>query len=295
MSGRHSETGAGRFARLGRTCRDAGAQDAVVPMRPLRYAAPPMPTHNITPRVVAPLFALALAVVAPAFAQVPSAPFHPQDFDTTCSPCRDFDQFANGGWRARTKLPPGYSSYTAFEEVYDNNEVILRRVLERAAADKKAAPSSDWGRLGTYYSTCMDSMSAEKAGKKPIEGLLAEIDAMKSPRDLAPRLAWLHAHGVPAMFGFFARQDPGNSEQVIAFASQGGLSLPDRDYYLRTDSAAVATRATWVTQTTTLFTLVGENPNAAKAHAEAVLALETSFANASMTNVQRRDPKATYH
>src|SRR5262245_59078140 len=173
MSGRHSETGAGRFARLGRTCRDAGAQDAVVPMRPLRYAAPPMPTHTITPRVVAPLFALAIAVVAPAFAQVPSAPFHPQDFDTTCSPCRDFDQFANGGWRARTKLPPGYSSYTAFEEVQDRNQAILRKILERAAADTKAPPGSDEARLGTYYGTCMDSASAEQAGVQPIAGLLA--------------------------------------------------------------------------------------------------------------------------
>ena len=164
--------------------------------------------------------------MAKAQAQTPRPPFNPADFDTTCAPCRDFDQFANGGWRTRTKLPPGYSSYTSFEEVHDRNEAVLRGVLERAAADKQAKPGTDLAKLGTYYSTCMDSAGAEAAGAKPIAGLLADIDGMKSTKELAARTAWLHAHGIGGVFGFISRQDPGNSDDVIAFASQGGWDSP---------------------------------------------------------------------
>jgi len=223
------------------------------------------------------------------------ASFNPADLDTTCSPCRDFDQFANGGWKKRTKLPPGYSSYTAFDEVYDRNEAVLRKVLERAAADKQAKPGTDWARIGTMYSTCMDSAGAEAAGAKPVEGLIAEVDAMKSTADLATRTAWLHQHGILCMFAFFSRQDPGNSDDVIAFAGQGGLGLPDRDYYQRTDSAAVATRDAYTRSTARLLELIGESAADAKRHTEQVLALETELAKVAMTNVQRRDPKATYH
>jgi predicted metalloendopeptidase len=241
-------------------------------------------------------FALALAALAsPARAQRPDPPFHPQDFDTTCSPCRDFDQFANGGWRKHTKLPPGYSSYTAFEEVYDRNEAVLRGILEKAAADRTAKPGSDRGRLAVYFSTCMDSAGAEAAGAKPIEGLLADVGALASVNDVAREAAWLHAHGIAGLFGFFANQDPKNSDDVIAFASQGGLGLPDRDYYLRTDSASVATRAVYGRVSEQLLELSGESAADAQRHAEAVLVLETELAQASMTNVQRRDPKATYH
>src|SRR5205823_12802828 len=89
---------------------------------------------------------------------------------TTCAPCRDFDQFANGGWKTRTKLPAGYSNYGAFDELYDRNEAVLRKVLEAAAADRSAPPGTDRARLADYYSSCMDSAGAEAAGGKPIAG-----------------------------------------------------------------------------------------------------------------------------
>jgi predicted metalloendopeptidase len=253
--------------------------------------------RRYVPTLFTAVFAAALAtmVAPPARAQAPGAPFHPQDFDLACAPCRDFDQYANGGWRQHTKLPPGYSSYTAFEEVYDRNEAVLRGILEKTAADRTTKAGTDRARLATYFSTCMDSAGAEAAGAKPVAGLLADVESMASTGELARRTAWLHAHGIGALFGFFANQDPKNSDEVIAFAGQGGLGLPDRDYYLRTDSASVATRATYVRVGAKLLELAGEGAADAQRHAEAALALETELAKASMTNVQRRDPKATYH
>ena len=234
-------------------------------------------------------FAVLASFALPAFAGSAS------DFDKTCSPCKDFDQFANGGWTARTKLPPGYTNYGAFDELYDRNEAVLRKILEKVAADQKAAAGSDRARLRDYYNSCMDSAGAEQAGGKPIAGLLADVDGMGSVQDIGRQLGWMHANGIGGVFGFFSAQDPKQSENVIAFLSQSGLGLPDRDFYTRTDSTSVATRATYVRVTANLLKLSGEDAASAQRDADAVMALETAFANASMTNVQRRDPKATYH
>ena len=217
------------------------------------------------------------------------------DFDTTCAPCRDFDQFANGGWKKRTKLPDGYSNYGAFDELYDRNEAALRRILEAAAADRAAKPGSHGAKLRDYYTSCMDSAGAEREGGKPIAGLLEDINGLTDVQTLAGKLGWLHANGTPGLFGFFAAQDPKHSEHVIAVVSQGGLGLPDRDFYTRTDSASVARRAVYLHSATNLLKLAGDDDAMAAKHADAVMALETSLASASMTNVQRRDPKATYH
>jgi putative endopeptidase len=238
-------------------------------------------------------FALAIALFASS--ALPALAGNASDFDKTCSPCKDFDQFANGGWTARTKMPPGYTNFGAFDELYDRNEAVLRKILEKVAADKKAAAGSDRARLRDYYGACMDSAGAEKAGGTPIAGLLADVDGMGSVQDIGRQLGWMHANGVVGLFNFFSAQDPKQSESVIAFLAQGGLGLPDRDFYTRTDSSSVATRATYVKVTTNLLKLAGESAADAARDAEAVMAFETSLANASMTNVQRRDPKATYH
>src|SRR6476661_10770757 len=114
-------------------------------------------------RLRAALLMLALGSPLPAVG-APARPSDAADFDTTCAPCRDFDQFANGGWKSRTKLPAGYSNYGAFDELYDRNEAVLRKILEATAADRTARPGSDQARLADYYSSCMDSAGAEAAG-----------------------------------------------------------------------------------------------------------------------------------
>ena len=242
-------------------------------------------------RLVWPLAALLALGLTPRSAA--AGAFDRAQFDTTCAPCRDFDTYANGGWKQHTTMPAGYSNYGAFDELYDRNEAILRRALERAAGDKSAKPGTDAARLRDYYTSCMDSAGAEQKGGTPIAGLLADMDASTGAKDIARKLGWLHANGIGAGFACFAAQDARNSESVIALVAQGGLGLPDRDYYLRTDSASAATREVYVRSVTNLLKLSGDA--GAEAHARAVLELETALARASMTNVQRRDPKAVYH
>jgi predicted metalloendopeptidase len=214
--------------------------------------------------------------------------------DTTCSPCQDFDRFANGSWHARFTIPAAYSRYGAFNEVADRNEKVLLGIVARAA-ERPGKPGSDEAKLGDYWSSCMDSTAAERAGLAPVKPLLDAVDGMASTADVARQVAWFHAHGVSTLFGFFGNQDAKNSARFIAHASQGGLGLPDRDYYTKQDSASKALRAEYVAHMGRAFALAGAPAAAAEQQAAAVMALETALANASMTNVQRRDPNAVYH
>ena len=214
--------------------------------------------------------------------------------DTTCAPCRDFDQFANGAWRATFQMPASYSRFGAFTEVMDRNEKVLIGIVT-AAASGKAKKGSDEAKLGAYWSSCMDSVAAEKAGLTPVQPLLTAVDGMTSTADLAKQVAWFHAHGVGTLFAWFGNQDAKQSDRVIAHAGQGGLGLPDRDYYTKQDSASKALRSEYVAHMARTFVLAGESDADAARHADAVMALETALSNASMTNVQRRDPDATYH
>ena len=238
---------------------------------------------------------LALASVSPARAAGPGPIFSRVNMDTTCSPCRDFDQFANGGWKRVAKIPPSMANWGSFTELAERNLAELRGILEAAAAEQ-AAPGSNGAKLGTFYSTCMDSAAAEAAGAAPIQPLMSAIDGMKDKAELAKQVAWLHAHGVRgALFTFIGMPDRKNSDRMIANAGQGGLGLPDRDYYFRSDSASNAIRAEYLGHIARLFQLVGRAEADARAAADRIVALEKSLAEASMTNVQRRDPDATYH
>jgi putative endopeptidase len=226
------------------------------------------------------------ALAATALAAGPSSPaFDRASLDTTCSPCRDFFQFANGSWLARHTIPAAYSRWGSFDELAENNREVLHRILESARRDPQAAPGSDRWRIGTYYGACMDSAAAEAAGISPIQPLLQGVEAVASVSDLSPELARLQSEGVPGLFFFRAAQDPKNSDLMIAFAGQGGIGLPDRDYYFRSDSASKATRQAYLESIGRLLQMAGADEATTQADAAHILTLETALAAASMTNV----------
>ena len=235
--------------------------------------------------------ALCLLAAPPAKAAAP-ATWQVADMDTSCAPCRDFYRYASGGWLDHTKMPPGYGSYGSFDVLAEQNEAVLRRLLQDDAA--KASPEGgDARRLGDYYSTCLDSASADRAGFTPVQVDLQGIDAMGSARDLAAELGWLHAGGVRSGFALGAGPDARRSTLMIAQAGQGGLGLPDRDYYFKDDSTSRALRAEYQAHVGRVLRMIGRADP--EGDAARVVALETKLAGASMTNVQRRDPRAVYH
>ena len=251
-------------------------------------------------RLTFPAFALSLALASTAAAQVSvvpiqSTPLDPANLDRSVSACTDFYQFANGGWIKAHPVPAAFSRWGSFDELSENNQSNLLTILRSASATGNPRANEDLRKLGVYYSSCMDSVGAERAGAQAIAPQLARIAAITNRVQLETEIARLHSQGVPALYGFGAEQDAKNSASVIAAINQGGLSLPDRDYYLNSDKRYVDIRANYAGHVTRIFQLLGENPAQAGADAQRVLAIETALARPAMTRVQMRDPNATYH
>jgi predicted metalloendopeptidase len=215
--------------------------------------------------------------------------------DTTCAPCRDFFTYANGGWLKTATIPAAYTSTGASRELNDRNLDALRRVLDGAAAGADTVRDLTTRKLGVFYASCMDSARAEKAGASPIAGELQRIAVIKTPAELTGAIARLHRLQIPVLFHILAETDPKQSSRVIAQLYQGGLGLPDRDYYLKTDPGSDSLRREYVVHIARTFMLLGAAPAAARSDAEAVLRFETALAESSMTRVAQRDPQAVYH
>ncbi len=218
----------------------------------------------------------------------------PADMNLSAKACQDYYQFANGGWLKKNPIPPEYPSWGTFSELAERNRTGMRKILERLAKEK-ATPGSEEQKIGDFYASCMDETAIEAAGAKPLAPELASIEKIQNLSDLRAELTSLQTHGVGALFAFGSQQDRKNSSEVIAGAFQGGLGLPDRDYYTKTDDKSKELRAKYVEHVAKMFTLLGEDPGRAAAQAKAVLEIETKLAQASMTRVERRDPDATYH
>ncbi|MFL5623063.1 MAG: M13 family metallopeptidase [Gemmatimonadaceae bacterium] len=250
-------------------------------------------------RLLLPALALTFALATSATAQnaVPmqSKPLDPANLDRSVSACTDFYQFANGGWISRNPIPAAFSVWGSFAELQENNQGNLLTILRAAAASGNPQANADLRKLGVFYSSCMDSVGAERAGAQPIKAELDRIAAINNRAGVEAEVARLHARGIPLLFNFGAQQDLKNSTAVIAGLSQGGLSLPDRDYYLNNDKRYADIRANYTDHVARMFQLIGEPASQATADAQKVLAIETALATPSMTRVQRRDPNANYH
>ena len=227
--------------------------------------------------------------------QAPKGSFNLADLDRSVSPCDDFFEFAAGGWIKHNPIPAAYPSWGISEEIDRRNKEILRGILEKAAADKSAKPGSNWQKIGDFYASCMDESAIEAERAKPLDVEFQRVAAISNLPGLQSEVARLHTLGVNAIFGFSSDQDFKDSTKVIAEINQGGLGLPDRDYYTRDDDQSKQLRVAYVAHVTKMFQLLGDDPAKSSAEAKTVMEIETRLANASLTIVEQRDPDNVYH
>jgi predicted metalloendopeptidase len=221
--------------------------------------------------------------------------FNTADLDRSCAPCSDFNQFANGGWLAKNPIPPAYPRWGIMDEVTDHNREVLHQILEDAAKDTAAARGSSEQKIGDYYGSCMDTAKIDSEGLKPLQPELDRIQKIANVSDLEAEISHLQSMGVGAFFDVGSMQDFKDSTQVTGGVDQGGLGMPDRDYYTRDDPKSKDQRAEYLKHVSNMFELMGDPAVTAGTEAQTVMDLETQLAKASQTQVERRDPKNIYH
>ena len=212
--------------------------------------------------------------------------------DETCPPCRDFFQYANGTWLQATQIPPAYAAYGMGREIFDRNQIVLQGVLERAAASADQEKDPTLRKVGWFYRVLMDSTCADREGFAPIQADLRRIDAIQSVPDLRREFARVDGY---SPFAFLVEADPKQSTMNIAQLYQGGLGLPERDYYFRTDEKSETLRKEYVAHVARTLVLLGTPAEQARADADRILKLETALAESSLSAVEQRDPDRLYH
>jgi predicted metalloendopeptidase len=232
----------------------------------------------------------ALALLAPLSAQLPYKGFNPANMDVSVKPCQDFFDYAVGGWAKRVTIPTEYDRYGVDQEIDAHTHQILREILE-AAALAKAASGSEAQKVGDFFASGMDETGIEQLGITPLKPLLTRIDAVKDAPSLVSVLADLHRMGAFAGFSFSVEQDDKESSRYSMVLGQGGLGLPDRDYYLKEDPKSKELLAAYRAHVGKILSLAGFDAK----DAVRILALEARLAKASMTRVEQRDPNAIYH
>src|SRR5215471_16044098 len=227
------------------------------------------PSHRLLAAFV--FISLPLATVL-SHAQAGSAPatnasssgLDPAQFNKNIDACTDFYQFACGGWLAANPIPADRPRWGRFDELSEKNDEVLRKVLETAATGRN--PSEK--KIGDYYATCMDEQAIDRSGVTPLEPDLKNIAALTSVNRLPELVAELHKIGTGAFFSFGSEPDMKNASMVIAGADQGGMGLPDRDYYFRDDARSIEIRKQYGDHVARMLTLAGESADAARKNAE---------------------------
>ncbi|MDT7777643.1 MAG: putative endopeptidase [Acidobacteriota bacterium] len=221
--------------------------------------------------------------------------FDKSRMDETASACNDFYQYANGTWLKTTEIPAAFSSWGSFNVLAENNRKTLHEILEESSKNTKAKAGTTEQKIGDFYASCTDEAKREAEGAKPLAPYLARIDKVKDLKSLESELAYFHREGLPALFGFGSGPDFKNSSMNIGNAGQGGLSLPNKDYYTKTDDNSKQLRDKFVQHVAAMFQLLGDAPDVAAKNAQTVMAIETRLAQNSRGPVELRDPTTQYH
>jgi putative endopeptidase len=217
--------------------------------------------------------------------------------DTTADACVDFYQYTCGGWKKHNPIPPDQASWSVYSKLEDENQRFLWGILEDESNPRQKRTASEQ-KIGDYFQACIDEPPIEKLGSTPLENGLREIAALKSKDEMASYLGHAHlglSRSSGMLFSFTSDQDFSDSTQVILFARAGGLGLPDRDYYLRTDAQSREIRAKYLAHVRRMFELIGDPTRTADEEAKTVMAIETALARKSLTRVERRDPYNLFH
>jgi endothelin-converting enzyme/putative endopeptidase len=240
------------------------------------------------------LCAFALAAQTPPASRPNALRFDINALDRSADPCVDFYQYACGTWMKENPIPPDQARWGRFNQLQERNRDVLHNILETAAP---ANPNRDRiaREIGDYYAACMDEKAIDARGLAAIQPQLDRIRNLKDKAALAEEIARLQRAGAGSVFDFGSGQDFKDSTKVIAQLDQGGLGLPDRDYYTREDAKSVELRGQYVVHVQRMFELMGEKADVAKAHADTVMKIETALAKGSLDNVSRRDPEKVYH
>ncbi|UYZ58263.1 M13 family metallopeptidase [Hymenobacter latericus] len=220
---------------------------------------------------------------------------NPADIDRSVSPCEDFFQYSGGVWLKSNPIPSYASSWGPRNLLQDRNQALMRQILEEAAANKSAPKGTNLQKVGDFYASAMDTTAIEAAGLKYLQPELARISAIKDLKGLQSAMARQKMLQVGSYFRTGVEIDDKNSTQYIVGMNQGGLTLPDRDYYLKDDARSKNIREAYRTYLRNMFKLLGDNEATAEKNAAAVERIETRLAKASRTRVELRNPEANYN